>query len=130
VSRRGQHWVQDCLFINNLGDGIECLLNRLAEDTKLGGVGGIPKCCAAVQKDLNRLERQPDRNHLKLNKGKLFLPLHHYKMGNDFLERSSAEKNLGFLVDSRLALSQQCALVAKKATVVSWRVLGRVGQGR
>lgn len=31
------------------------------------------------------------------------------------MEKSSAEKDLAFLVDDRLAFSQQCALVAKRA---------------
>ena len=35
-----------------------------------------------------------------------------YRLGDDLLERSSAEKDLG---DNRLAMSQQCALMAKKA---------------
>jgi len=38
--------------------------------------------------------------------------MHQYKLGADLLERSSAEKDLG---DNRLAMSQQCALMAKKA---------------
>ena len=42
--------------------------------------------------------------------------MHQYRLGDDLLERSSAERHLVILVDSRLAMSQQCALVAKKAS--------------
>ena len=42
--------------------------------------------------------------------------MHQYKLGADLLERSSAEKDRGVLVDSRMAMSQQCVLVAKKAS--------------
>ena len=41
--------------------------------------------------------------------------MHQYRLGADLLERSSVEKDLCVLGDIRLAMSQQCALVAKKA---------------
>ena len=40
---------------------------------------------------------------------------HQYSLGDDLLEKSSVEKDLGVLVDNSLAVSQQCVLVAKKA---------------
>ena len=41
--------------------------------------------------------------------------MHLYRLGADLLERSSAEKDLRVLVDNRLAISQQCALLTMKA---------------
>ena len=51
--------------------------------------------------------------------------MHQYRLGAALLGRSSAEKGQHFLVDCRLAMSHQCALVAKKAS----GTLGRVTKG-
>ena len=44
--------------------------------------------------------------------------MHKNRLGDDLLEKSSVEKDLGVLVDNRLIMSQPCALVAKKANSI------------
>ena len=66
--------------------------------------------------------------HLRRNNA-----MHKYTLGANCLEICFTEKALGVLVDSKLTISQQCALAAEKRSTASWTALGRplpVGQGR
>ncbi|TRZ26842.1 hypothetical protein HGM15179_000312 [Zosterops borbonicus] len=70
----------------------------------------------------DRLERGAEKKYLKFSKGKCRVlslrknnPRHQHGLGTDLLGSSSAEEDLGVLVDNRLSMSQQWVLVAKKA---------------
>ena len=48
--------------------------------------------------------------------------MHQYRLGADLLEKNSPVKDLDVLVGNRLAMSQQCALVTKKANGILERI--------
>ena len=89
------------IIINNLDEGIESTLSMFADDTKLGGLADTPEGCSTIQQDLDRLESWTKRNLMRFNKSKCRVlhlgrnnHMHQYRLGDDLLEKSSAEKDL------------------------------------
>ncbi|GAB0192608.1 cAMP-dependent protein kinase inhibitor alpha [Grus japonensis] len=96
------------VFLIDVDSGIECILSKFADTTKLSGAVDLLERRLAFHRDLNRLEKWALVNLMKFNKDNCKV-LHldcgnlryHYRLGDEWMESSHVEKNLGMLVNEK-----------------------------
>ena len=108
---------------------------KSADDTDQWLAVNTPEGQDVILRDLDRLEEWTQMNIMRFNKSRYKIlhldqcnPQYQYKLGDERIEHSSNEKDLGVLLDGKLDMSQQCALAAQKANCILGCIKSRVAR--
>ena len=97
-------WMLFNTSTNDINSGIKYPLSKFVDDTKLCGVADTPEGQDAIQIHLDRLKHWVQENLMRFNKANCEVlhlghgnPHYHYKVRDEKIERSPAEKEFGVL---------------------------------
>ena len=113
------------IFIDDVGDGIECALSKFMDNTKLSGAVDTTEGRDAIRRDPNKVEKRARGHLMQTNRDPCKVlqlgwgnPGYVYRAGEEFIESSPMGKELGLLVNEKLDVSQQCVLAVQKANCI------------
>jgi len=99
-------------FVSDVDSGIEGILSKFVNDTKLCGAFDTLEGRDAIQRDLDRLETWACASLMKFSKVKRKVlhmgqgnAKHKYNLGREWIESSPKEKDLRVLVDEKLCMT-------------------------
>ncbi|KAJ7397320.1 rna-directed dna polymerase from mobile element jockey-like [Pitangus sulphuratus] len=102
------------VFINDLDVELEGILSKFADDTKVRGTVNFLEGNEVLQRDPEKPEDWAITNHMKFNKGKCRIlhlgwgkPRCTYRLGNEMLESSAMERDLGGIRHSTASWSRK-----------------------